>query len=140
MLREIRNVRQVPGELRRRWFTSDTMDLIVWVDDDNDPAQLQLCYDKGHRRLERALTWKRGAGYTHTAVDDGEIGAGHYKSTPILVTDGGFDSERVAQLLARDGAHLSADIIDFVTARINEYGIPTTHLPSLTAATISPHN
>jgi hypothetical protein len=140
MLREIRNVRQVPGELRRRWFTSDSMDLIVWIDDDEGPAQLQLCYDKGRRRLERALTWKRDAGYTHTAIDDGEAGNGRYKSTPILMVDGDFNSERVATLLSRDGADLPGDILDFVKAKINEYGFPPPTLPSLTAPTISPHN
>lgn len=140
MLREIRNVRQVPGELRRRWFTSDSMDLIVWVDEDDGPAQLQLCYDKGRRRLERALIWKRDVGYTHTAVDDGELGNGRYKSTPIMVTDDGFNSERVAKLLSRDGVHLPTDIFDFVTTKINEYGFPTPTLPSLTSPTISPHN
>ena len=140
MLREIYNVRQVPGELRRRWFTSEAMDLIVWVDEDNDLAQLQLCYDKGHRRMERALTWKRGTGYSHTTVDDGELGNGRYKSAPILVADGGFNSERVAKLFSQDGTHLPVDIIDFVTTIINEYNLPPAAPPSLTAPAISPHN
>jgi len=115
------------------------MDLIIWIDEDEGPAQLQLCYDKGRRRLERALTWQRDVGYKHTAVDDGEIGNGRYKSTPILVADGGFNGERVAKLFTRDGGHLPADIVDFVTARINEFGLPSP-LPSLTAPTVSPHN
>jgi hypothetical protein len=121
LLREIRNVRQVPGELRRRWFTSETMDLIVWIDESNGPTQLQLCYDKGRRRSERALTWKVGSGYTHTAVDDGEIGNGRYKSTPILVSDGGFNTERVSKLFIKDGAELPSDIVQFVATKIQEY-------------------
>jgi hypothetical protein len=140
MLREIRNVRQVPGELRRRWFTSDAMDLIVWIGEEDGPAQLQLCYDKGRRRLERALTWKRDVGYTHTAIDDGEAGNGRYKATPILVADGDFNSERITNLLLRYGVDLPADIFNFVATKINEFGFPPPPLPSLTASTISPHN
>jgi hypothetical protein len=128
LLREIRNVRQVPGELRRRWFTSETMDLIVWMDESAGPTHLQLCYDKGRRRSERALTWKHGSGYTHTAVDDGEMGNGRYKSTPILVADGDFNTERVNKLFLKDGAHLPADIIDFVAAKIQEYHSTSQHV------------
>jgi hypothetical protein len=128
LLREIRNVRQVPGELRRRWFTSETMDLIVWLDESNGPTQLQLCYDKGRRRSERALTWKIGSGYTHTAVDDGEIGHGRYKSTPILVADGGFNTERVSGLFMKDGAELPADIVEFVATKIQEYHTASQHV------------
>jgi hypothetical protein len=141
VLREIRNVRQVPGEPRRRWFTSETMDLIVWVDDTNGPTQLQLCYDKGRRRAERALTWKQGSGYTHTAVDDGEAGNGRYKSTPILIADGGFNTERVGDLFLRDSTQLPTDIIYFVSRVIEEYQVEMPHfqLPNLKASTIFPH-
>ena len=40
MLRELRDVRQVPGESRRRWFASDYFNLIVWYDDDDEPARV----------------------------------------------------------------------------------------------------
>jgi hypothetical protein len=135
VLREIRDVRQVPGELRRRWFTSETMDLIVWVDAADEPAQLQLCYDKGRRRAERAFTWKPGTGFTHTAVDDGEYGNGRYKATPIMVVDGGFNTERVVNLFRNHSINLPDDIVDFVAGKICEYqAVPDlAHLPSLSA-------
>ena len=44
-LREIVDVRQVPGEPKRRWFSSDDIDLIVWLDDSGAPVSFQLCYD-----------------------------------------------------------------------------------------------
>ena len=53
---EIIHVRQVPGDPRRRWFSSDDMDLIVWYDDSDAPIGFQLCYDK--LRSERALRWE----------------------------------------------------------------------------------
>jgi len=122
-LREIRNVRQVPGEPRRRWFTSETMDLIVWVNDAETPTQLQFCYDKGRRRAERAFTWKLDRGFTHQAVDDGENGnlGRSYKATPLLVADGSFNTERVCSLFLDGSQLLPADIIEFVTYKIHEY-------------------
>jgi hypothetical protein len=111
------------------------MDLIVWVDDTNEPAQLQLCYDKGRRRAERAFTWKPGTGFTHTAVDDGEYGNGRYKATPIMVVDGGFNTERVDGLFHNHSVNLPADIVHFVSGKIREYQAvsPHAHLPSLSA-------
>lgn len=133
VLREIRDVRQVTGELRRRWFTSETMDLIVWLDESNEPTQLQLCYDKGRRRAERAFTWKPGTGFTHTAVDDGEYGNGRYKATPIMVVDGGFNNERVGTLFQNHSVNMPADIINFVAGKIREYSPISVHLPQLSA-------
>jgi len=117
MLREVINIRQIPGELRRRWFTSDTMDLTVWLDDQGQPLELQLCYDKDS--AERAFTWKSDTDSTHLAVDDGE-GAGRYKSTPILIADGDFDSERVAALFRLQGINLPAHIAIFVVEKISQ--------------------
>jgi hypothetical protein len=52
MLAEIRDVRQIPGEGFRRWFSDGDFDLIVWYAG-GEIAGFQLCYDKGRR--ERAL-------------------------------------------------------------------------------------
>src|SRR5690242_6752512 len=82
MLMEFQNVRQVPGEPRRRWFTSEDVDLVVWCDESGCAIAFQLCYDKA--RSERALTWKPDCGFSHRAVDDGEGSRGKYKATPIL--------------------------------------------------------
>src|SRR5712671_7091134 len=81
---EIIHVRQVPGDPRRRWFSSDDMDLIVWYDDSDALIGFQLCYDK--LRSERALRWEPEVGYRHTAIDNGESNISpRYKATPILV-------------------------------------------------------
>jgi hypothetical protein len=134
LLREIRDVRQVAGELRRRWFTSETMDLIVWIDEAEEPRQLQLCYDKGRRRAERAFSWRQSSGFTHTAVDDGEY-AGRYKATPLMVSEGGFNNERVEKLFREHSPNLPADIIEFVVRKICEFqAVPLhAHLPPLVA-------
>jgi len=81
MLREIRNVRQIPGDGRRRWFQDTYFDLIVWYDDDGGMTGFQLCYDKKDR--ERAFTWRRGQRCIHEEIDAGEQ-PGHAKMTPVL--------------------------------------------------------
>ncbi|MES2693667.1 MAG: hypothetical protein V4773_09350, partial [Verrucomicrobiota bacterium] len=70
MLREIKNVRQEPGEGRRRWFESDGLELVVWLDARGRMTGFQLCYDSG--RHEHALTWREGGGFSHDRVDPGE--------------------------------------------------------------------
>lgn len=119
-LRELRDTRQVPGEPRRRWFSSPDLDLIVWLDDDEQLVGFQLCYDK--TRGERALTWRLGRGYDHMGVDDGESGPGQYKSTPILVADGFFDRARVAEIFLECSESVPQDIRSTVSKLLNAYG------------------
>jgi hypothetical protein len=118
-LTEIPAVRQIPGEPPRRWFASQSLDLIVWLDDSGSPAGFQLCYDK--LRAERALTWKPDSGFLHHAVDDGERGGLRYKRTPVLVEDGRFDAVRVSELFARASATLPREIVEFVSARLRQH-------------------
>ena len=71
MLKEM-SVGQHTDPPRRRWFTDEDLDLIVWFSEQGAPDGFQLCYDRrGH---ERALTWTKGAGYRHDRIDDGEGG------------------------------------------------------------------
>ena len=118
-LRELPDTRQVEGEPRRRWFSSPDLDLIVWVDERDAIVGFQLCYDK--TRGERALTWRRGRGYDHMGVDDGEQSPAQYKSTPILVADGFFDRERVSGIFLESSESLPPDIRRAVTDLINGY-------------------
>ncbi len=126
MLKEMNHVRQVQGEPRRRWFGSDTMDLIIWFDAVESPVGFQFCYDKGD--AEKALTWRLESGFSHMGVDDGEGGSRlNYKSSPILVANGRFNGERAIQLLQSNGEELPAVLREFVTSRIAECasGLPS---------------
>jgi hypothetical protein len=118
-LRELPDARQVEGEPRRRWFSSPDLDLIVWLDDGGAMVGFQLCYDK--TRGERALTWRRGRGYDHMGVDDGEQNPAQHKSTPILVADGFFDRERVSEIFLESSESLPENIRSTVTELINGY-------------------
>ena len=118
MLTEVPNARQVIGEGRRRWFTDDYFDLIVWYGDEERPIGFQLCYDKAGR--ERALTWTREHGFRHDRVDAGEI-PGHSKMTPIIVADGAFDRTLVSRLFRQACPRIDPGIFDFVAERLESY-------------------
>ena len=81
-MREIQNVRQHPGEPHRRWFTSSTMELILWEDDRGHPLGFQILYSTPEQNM--ALTWRDAHGFTHHTVDNGEHRARRRKMSPIL--------------------------------------------------------
>ena len=123
MLREVREVRQTPGELLRRWFISDDMDLFVWMDEGGSIAAFQLCYDQGKRGAERALSWKVGAACRHAIVDNGGNRNGQHKTTSILVSNTTFEIKRVTVLFDKQGRSLPPDIKSFVAGKIHECGL-----------------
>ncbi len=94
MLREVLNVKQNPDEPVRRWFSSDSLDLFIWSDEDKSIIQFQICYDKGPN--EQALTWHHQHGISHHSVDDGENRTFRMKSTPIMLSNSEYDSEKIA--------------------------------------------
>lgn len=78
----------------------------------------QLCYDKTD--TEKALTWLEETGYTHHLVDTGEEGAVS-KRTPILTTDGKFESSTIAELFQQHGAEMDQQIAQFVYDKLIQY-------------------
>lgn len=124
-MKEHIDVRQIPGDRRRRWFSSADFDLIVWFEPPGDIFGFELCYDK--TRLERSIVWRARAGFAHMVVDDGEQRPGKHKASPILVPDGHFDANRVHSAFARESASLPEDIASYVLqtlARHPSYGPP----------------
>jgi hypothetical protein len=119
MLKEVRNVRQVPGDARRRFFSSAGLDLTVWFDDRDDILGFELCYDKGLN--ERALRWNRVDGFLHLKVDDGENRPARYKGTPILVLDGVFSAKKISRLFLDSSRDMDRSIADFILRKLCEY-------------------
>jgi hypothetical protein len=123
VLRETRNVRQIPGESPRRWFSDDFFDLIVWYSPRSDIEGFQLCYQKG--RDEKALTWFKDAGFSHNRIDNGEGRPGRHKMTPILTPDGLFDKDHILGLFRKESTEIDFTIASFVSEKMMEY--PTDH-------------
>ena len=120
MLREEKNVRQIPGEPARRWFSDKFFDLIVWFEKDGSVWDFQLCYDCGNK--PRALTWTQKNGYKHTGIDDGEGAGGTQKGSPVLVEDGRFDARAIGEKLAAASAGLPPEISALVVKKGSEFG------------------
>jgi hypothetical protein len=120
MLAEIKNARQIPGEAPRRWFTDGDFDLIVWLGRDGQVSGFQLCYDK--QTQERALTWKRGRGFLHERIDDGES-PGRVKMSPILVPDGEFRKETVLERFRRESGQIDPALRRLVLDTLSRYPV-----------------
>ena len=116
MLIESKGVRQIPGEPKRRWFSDDSFELIVWFDELDKILSFQLCYDKEHNM--RALTWKKPSTYLHHRVDEGEDHPLEPKASPILVADGKFDYKSVAKAFRRESKEINRRISDFVYRKL----------------------
>ena len=119
MLKETRQVAQVKGEPRRRWFDDDYFDLIVWFGPGDEILGFQLCYDR--ERKPRALTWTARHGYKHAGIDDGENGFGASKSSPVLVDDGLFDTAPIAKKFEAASGEVPRAIAAFVLEKMLAY-------------------
>jgi len=119
MLQEVARARQIPGEPRRRWFTSPALDLIVWYQPNNRILGFQLCYQKDDN--EHALTWLKGQGFSHKKVDDGESPGDRFKKTPLLVPDGNVDVPKILTIFEQQSENLDPEIRELVSTRIREY-------------------
>jgi hypothetical protein len=110
--------RPIPGEPPRRWFTSGTMDLVVWLAPDASVQAFQLCYGKPIQ--ERALTWRAGFGFSHLQVDDGSAPRLGHKSTPVLQAKGTPDWPALLSEFDAEKAALPPALAEFVQQRLNE--------------------
>lgn len=120
MLYEIRNVRQIKNEGKRRWFTDLNYDLIVWYDMEkqDEIVGFQLCYDK--ESVEKALTWRKGKGYSHNKIDSGEQRES-VKRSPVLMPDGIFNKKDVLKKFEKAAQNIDPDTKDFIFHLIKEY-------------------
>jgi hypothetical protein len=117
VLHEIKDVRQERGAGRRRWFESEGMDLVVWLDSRDAVAGFQICYDLGQG--EHALTWRPGGGFAHHAVDQGDT-TPLKNEAPMLVPDGSVPWASVTRMFNQRSAELEAPLRDLVHAKLAE--------------------
>lgn len=116
-LTEIANPQQIEGEPKRRWFSSLDLDLIVWLNENAEPMRFQFCYDKS--RAERALSWSPELGFTHHAVDSGEMADDiRHKASPILTVHDTETHNAAKELLHGTLKQLPEDVAQFVRAKL----------------------
>ena len=119
MLKEYSHLQKNNESSSRRWFSDDDFDLMLYEDNDKSILKFELCYDKGHG--EHAISWRKSGSYSHYSVDDGEGVSGQFKMTPILVADGVFEWERIANHFLNASEIIDKEIADFVYKKILEY-------------------
>ncbi len=117
MLHEIKNVRQEGGAGKRRWFESEGLELVVWLDAEDKIVGFQLCYDLGEG--EHALTWRTGCGFAHSAIDTGDESP-FVNRTPVLQPDGEVPWGGIAQLFDTRCATLEPALRQLVHDKLAE--------------------
>jgi hypothetical protein len=117
MLHEIRNVKQERGAGRRRWFESDDLELVVWLDRDDHVTGFQLVYDVGHG--EHALTWREGTGFAHSAIDSGDESP-LVNRTPILEPDEHAPWNEITHLFDERGGTLEPELRQMIHDKLAE--------------------
>ncbi len=117
MLHEIKNVRQESGAGRRRWFESEGLELVVWLDQVDGVAGFQLCYDLGHG--DHALTWRAGTGFAHSSIDTGDESP-FVNRTPILQPDGNVPWTDLEQLFDARSETLDPALRQLVHDKLTE--------------------
>lgn len=115
MLIENRSVKQEAGAGRRRWFESDGLELVVWLDARGGVEGFQLCYARTEG--ERALTWRTGQGFTHSSVDSGNETPLKNK-TPVLNPDGEVPWAELAALFKLRCATVEPMLRELILARL----------------------
>ncbi len=118
MLREIINIRQTAGDDFKQWFTDDIYwDLFIWTNKSGELSGFQLCYDKTIN--EHALSWFKDRFYKHSRIGTGRHGQN--SMSPILVANGLFNKQDIADKFLQDSKILNKKIIEFIYKKIVEY-------------------
>jgi hypothetical protein len=117
MLREIKQVRQTPGQPFRRWFNDELLDLFVWHDEVGRINGFQLCFDKD--TAERALTYSERDGYRleDMQTEESSLDMG----SPVL---GGVSTLPFPFLLAQfneRGASIDSRVFLYVMEKLEAY-------------------
>lgn len=122
MLKEYTQVAQSRGVAgKRRWFSDDELDLIVWYDDIDAVVGFQLCYDRQGK--ERAFTWDEQYGLRHALIDGGEQSPLR-NDTPILVGGGVPDAAGALKCFRERSAGVDPDIVALVSLRLEAFRRP----------------
>ena len=117
MLKELKSVRQIPGEPFRRWYTDNATNLIVWLDQ-YQIIGFQLIVPNGDEQA--VFTWQEGRAVTVTSLDDGEECIGRLKMTPILSKAHAVDRLAASRHFKAVSAELPPGLSHLIEQKITE--------------------
>jgi hypothetical protein len=115
VLIEYKNVKQERGKGSRRWFEDESYELVMWYLPDGSVEGFQILYNG--KVAERALTWRKGAGFTHWRVDNG-TSSPMKNLAPILLPNGRTPWAKVLREFEESSAGLEPDVRAFVMQRL----------------------
>lgn len=118
MLVEQRDVRQNVGELSRRLFWDDTLDLALWFQPDGVIDRFQLSYDQNND--PRVLTWSREKGFSHEEIDYGNHDL-KFNRAPMLRPAGALNAAKLRTEFLAAAANLPPAIRSLVDERLAEF-------------------
>ena len=96
------------------------IELIVWFGASGEIEGFQLCYYLIDN--EYALTWRKGKGYSHNKIDEGED-TPLKNLSPILIPDGIPAIQRLSRLFAENSGAVEDAIRRFVLDRFEKYPV-----------------
>ncbi len=115
---EISHVRQVPGERRRRWFSSQEFDLVVTEDGSGQPRAFELYYDIYSAEQGGVLCREDGA-LLHCGVDASR-GPGGSPATGMIVSRRTvFNAHHIIPRFLDRAAHLPPGIVAWVSEKLH---------------------
>ena len=119
MLKEYKKVSQeAQGKNKRRWFSGNSLELLVWLKEDNDFTGFQLCYDL--QSVPHAFTWhKENNILIHEKIDEGD-GLSRKNLAPIMVSDGIPPILRVKEEFERESSEVDERIRVLVLRVFND--------------------
>jgi len=117
MLRELLNTRQIKGELPRKWYFSEELDLVVWFNPAEIPCAFQLAYDKNS--YEKSISWHFEKGYRHYVVNNSR-----WFATPLLNEGGLFKKDKVLKQFLALSSELPLPVAELVSSRLQEFNGP----------------
>ena len=125
-LREFLNYKQESGAGKRRYFSSTSLELVVWYNEDGSREGFQICYRLMGR--EKALTYKEKRGYYHnnvsTCIPFSEYRRnpfGHASSAfkmPFLVPNGAIPRDHVVNLFEESCDGLEEELTAWIRGKL----------------------
>ena len=111
---ELKNCSQRPDEPRRRWFTTNRQDLIVWLGESGTIVGFRYAYDREDDVY--SLSWSTENGCQYSRVDTGDQ-PGHPR-TPMLMQTRRKPEFDLEHRFARASMNMDPQVARFVQERI----------------------